>query len=83
MPRAGAVEAAVAQHDPARLGGHLLEAADRGVRLADALGGFGSSGSASVLTGPPVRSLGQPAKDCAIRSLPSAGVDQVLGALGP
>ena len=35
-------------------------------------GGVGSSGSASVLIGPPVRAYGQPANDCATTSLPSA-----------
>ena len=52
----GAVEAAVAKRDPAGVRDRLVEVAHRGVRLARiAAAGSGSSGSSSVLTGPPSR----------------------------
>ena len=83
MPVPGAVEAAVAQHDPARLGRQPLEPADRGVGLADALRrvrvqrvGLGLDRAAGALARP----AGERLRD---QQLAVRRRQQVLGALGP
>ena len=59
-PGARAVEAAVAQRDAAGAGDRRLErAGSPRASVRTCFGGVGSSGSSSVLTGPPTRAYGQ------------------------
>jgi hypothetical protein len=48
-----AVEHSIAKHDSFRVQDHLLEVADGVERLAHRATGVGSSGSSSLLMGPP------------------------------